>query len=137
MWAVSQGSEDCSYPLFGTLCASINNTVRAAASTEDCMVAIPEGFREFFSKIMTVEGVIACVSYCHPLSPFFFECNGGECSIARNKGPQCSCPSSDYYLYATTHCTEPVSKIGLGTGISAGSIVVLIAIYYFVKIKYY
>ncbi|XP_075061138.1 mucin-17-like [Mixophyes fleayi] len=57
------------------------------SENELCKAMVPYGFGEFYSAILTSEG-LNCVSLCNPKSPKYLNCHEGRCQLSR-AGPEC------------------------------------------------
>ncbi|XP_075061901.1 mucin-3A-like [Mixophyes fleayi] len=92
-----------------------------------CETRIPEGFRRFYSPLLTSEG-LTCVSFCEPKSSKYENCNGGKCEIQQHIGPKCFCPNTDQYIYTSPKCTGRISKLGVYGGIGTAICLLIIII---------
>ncbi|XP_063786234.1 mucin-3A-like [Pseudophryne corroboree] len=114
----------------GTLCVSdlyIMQSREPPSMSEICERIIPYGFREFYTPLLTPEGLF-CLSYCEPLSSNYQNCNRGKCEIKEDIGPRCFCPNTDQYMYISGTCTGKILKSGLYGGIGAAICVLVIII---------
>ncbi|CAJ0959542.1 unnamed protein product [Ranitomeya imitator] len=101
-----------------------------------CQEKIPEGFRDFYTPLVTVDG-LTCVSYCEQTSPQYVNCNSGSCNIKKGQGPHCLCPETDLYIYTSSDCAGKLSKSGvyggIGTAIAVLAIIVITVIVLLVR----
>ncbi|XP_063787012.1 mucin-17-like isoform X2 [Pseudophryne corroboree] len=121
----------------GSLCISdisVMMSTEPPSMSEICQSLIPYGFREFFSPLLTPEGLY-CLSYCEPLSSNYQNCNGGKCEIKKDIGPRCFCPNTDQYMYISGTCTGKILKSGLYGGICVLVIIIITGAFFLYKAK--
>ncbi|XP_056425716.1 mucin-3B-like [Hyla sarda] len=105
-------------------------------NTDYCDKTIDPDFRDFFTQIVTAEG-LTCLSHCDTLSMKYVNCSGGRCVIQKKEGPQCFCPRTDLYMYTGSRCTGKILKAGLygGIGAAIGVLVIIVATVGFLLFK--
>ncbi|XP_053318362.1 mucin-3B-like [Spea bombifrons] len=94
---------------------------------ELCFDRFEPGFREFYTPLVTAEGVI-CLSDCDPQSGRYLSCNGGACMLQNGTGPQCLCPNSEKYIYTGPRCQGKILKSQLYGGVGAAIAVLVVII---------
>ncbi|XP_056426145.1 mucin-3A-like [Hyla sarda] len=101
--------------------------VRPPSKYDRCAEKVSSMYLQFFDPVVSINGMLACVSRCVPSSPNFLNCNDGNCQIRGEEGPQCFCPRTDIYLYTYPRCGGAVSIAALygGVGASIGLLVIV------------
>ncbi|XP_073510509.1 mucin-17-like isoform X3 [Phyllobates terribilis] len=107
----------------------VTEQIPLPSDLERCLARIPDGFEDFYTTVLTSEG-LSCVSHCEPTSKKYFDCNKGKCEIQKTTGPVCFCSDTDTYIYTGPRCTSPILKAGVygGVGAAIAILVIIVAV---------
>lgn len=93
-----------------------------------CRSLIQNEFREFYTDLLTTDGVI-CITRCDDRHSDSLKCSDyGSCSVGRT-GAQCECSDRAAYWYQDELCNSRVSKLAVGVGVPVAILVLVTTIF--------